>query len=116
MIEASKELNIPCNKINYCCKGISKTSYGYIWKFSDENIEKITNIEEYLKYKTPVNKKQRERKKVAQYSDNDKLVKIWDSADEATEYYGGAKNTTNIQACCRGVKKSAFGFKWKYVD
>ena len=35
---------------------------------------------------------------------------------QATEYYGGAKNTTNIQACCRGAKKSAFGFKWKYVD
>lgn len=64
MIEASKELNIPYNKINFCCKGRSKTSYGYIWKFSDENIEKIINIEEYLKYKTPVNKKQRERKKL----------------------------------------------------
>ena len=116
MIEASRELNILCTKINSCCKGREKTYHGYIWRFTDENIEKITNIEEYLKRKKSISRKIQEGKRVAQYSIYDEFIKIWNSSSEATEYYGGAKNTTNIQACCRGAKKSAFGFKWKYVD
>lgn len=116
MIEASIELNILCTKINSCCKGREKTYHGYIWRFTDENIEKITNIEEYLKNKKPISRKTQEGKRVAQYSTDDEFIKIWNSSSEATAYYGGAKNTTNIQACCRGAKKSAFGFKWKYVD
>ena len=116
IIEASKELNISCNNINACCKGRGKTYHGYIWRFSEENINKIVNIEKYLKNKERINMKIKEGKRVAQYSTDDNLIKIWSSSREATEYYGGAKNTTNIQACCRGTKKSAFGFKWKYVD
>ena len=85
-------------------------------KVTDEKIEKIVNIEEYLKVKKPINRKTQECKRVAQYSIYDEFIKIWNSSSEATEYYSGAKNTTNIQACCRGAKKSAFGFKWKYVD
>ena len=116
MIEASTALNILCTNINSCCKGRGKTCHGYIWRFTDEKIEKIVNIEEYLKVKKPINRKTQECKRVAQYSIYDEFIKIWNSSSEATEYYSGAKNTTNIQACCRGAKKSAFGFKWKYVD
>lgn len=36
IIEASKEVNIYKSNISACCKGKSKTSAGYIWKYAKE--------------------------------------------------------------------------------
>ena len=35
---------------------------------------------------------------LSEYSIYDEFIKIWNSSSEATEYYSGAKNTTNISA------------------
>lgn len=55
--------------------------------------------------------------RVAQYTTDGKLIKIWDSMLEASRSFG-CKTTTTIRRVCKGVKgrKTYRGFIWKYVD
>lgn len=41
------------------------------------------------------------------------LVKIWNSASECKR---NGFNQGNVSACCRGERKTAYGFIWKYYD
>lgn len=51
-------------------------------------------------------------RKVAQYTLNDELVRIWDCIKDVEKEYG-IKGITSV---CRGKRKTAGGFKWKYVE
>lgn len=54
-------------------------------------------------------------KKVAQYDKQTlKLIKIWDSMHNVERELG--INNGNISACCKGKRKSAGGYVWKYVE
>lgn len=52
-------------------------------------------------------------KKIAQYSLDEKLIKIWPSMSEITRQLGYPFG--NISRCCRGNGKTAYGFIWKYA-
>lgn len=39
--DASKKYNIQPNKISRCCRGLSKTAGGYIWKYAKENEDEV---------------------------------------------------------------------------
>lgn len=53
--------------------------------------------------------------KVKQLSLNNELIKVWKSfADIAREFK--IKNASNIVACCKGKKKTSYGYKWKYEN
>lgn len=53
-------------------------------------------------------------KTVAQYSKDGKcLVAIYPSVNEVDRMLGF--DFRNIGACCRGEKKSAYGYTWKYI-
>lgn len=112
---AGDNLNIIPSNISACCNGRMKTYKGYIWKYKSNNIEYIENIDDYLKRKTPKEIK-RYHKKVVQYDLNDNFIKLWDSALDANKHYAANEKSTCVQACCRGDRKSAYGFIWKYVD
>lgn len=49
--------------------------------------------------------------KVVQLDKNDKLIKIWDSILEAKE----TLKINHINKVCKGQRKTAGGFKWKYL-
>ena len=51
-------------------------------------------------------------KPILQFSNNNKLIKKWDSIREA-ERHTGVYNQ-HICACCQGKIKSAGGYIWKY--
>jgi hypothetical protein len=55
--------------------------------------------------------------KVAQYTQDGKLIKVWDSILQASKSFG-VKTTSNISRVCKGVpgRKTYRGFVWKYVD
>lgn len=55
--------------------------------------------------------------KVAQYSTDGKLIKIWNSMSEAAKFFG-ASTTTYIRRVCTGQfgRHTYKGFVWKYVD
>lgn len=51
-------------------------------------------------------------KSVVQYDKQGNLIKIWDYAKKAEEELGISR--CNIAACCKGRRKIAGGFIWKY--
>jgi len=51
--------------------------------------------------------------KINQYDLNDNFIKTWNSINEAVRFYNG---NTQICQCCKGKRKYASGYKWKYVD
>lgn len=54
-------------------------------------------------------------KRVAQYDKQTlELIKIWDSMIDVERQLG--INQGNISACCKGKRKTAGGFIWKYVE
>ena len=66
------------------------------------------HLSEETKQKMSIVKK----KSVAQYDKNENLIKIWDCMKQASEELG--INNSHISDCCRGKRKSAGGFIWKY--
>lgn len=87
-------------------------------KFSQEHIEKLRIAH---KGKPSPNKgkhltdeqKLKISKPVEQYDLDDNFIKRWDSATIAMQELKIHKS--NITACCKGKRKWAGGFKWKYA-
>ena len=52
-------------------------------------------------------------KKVYQYSLDNELIAIYNSAEEARKA-NNIKSKSVITACCRGIHKTSYGFKWSY--
>lgn len=52
---------------------------------------------------------------VNQYDQNGNFIKTWESMAEAARAFG-AKRCNNIVLVCKGERKSAYGYKWKYTD
>lgn len=52
--------------------------------------------------------------KIAQYSLNMELVKIWDSCNQIHKVLQHTKSV--ILSCCNGSKPRAYGYNWRYVD
>ena len=59
-------------------------------------------------------KENKNSKKVAQYDLNMNLIKIWDCIKDVEREIG--IHATCISACCRGKRKTAVKYIWKYVD
>lgn len=56
-------------------------------------------------------------RKTAQYNLDGELIEIYPSANQAALAIGQNKNAgRNIRSVCEGKRKTAFGFKWKYLD
>lgn len=54
-------------------------------------------------------------RKVAQINkDTEEVIKIWDNCADAARGVGG--NNSHITEVCNGIHKTAYGYKWKYVD
>lgn len=51
---------------------------------------------------------------VFQYTLDGDFVRVWPSLSEIQRELGFAY--TNIQSCCIGKRKTAYGFVWKYAD
>lgn len=51
-------------------------------------------------------------KQVIQYTVNDEIIKIWDGIIEASTILKISNG--NITRCCKGKRKTAGGFKWRY--
>lgn len=73
---------------------------------SDEEKEKIR--------KALQGSKSYRAKKVAQYNKDYELIQIWEYIKLAEETLG--INHSHISDCCKGKRKSAGGFIWRYLD
>lgn len=77
--------------------------HAYINSLSDP----ISNLPKDLK-----GKNNPKSKKIVQLDINNNLIKEWETIKEAKE----TLKINHISACCRGERKTAGGYQWKYVD
>lgn len=107
--EAAIEMGVTHNAIKYAADGKNKSSCGYYWKYQEDK-DKIFQI-------APINKNR--GAKVAQLNYyTEEILREFDSIADAAEFLGKDRKNggTTITAVCRGRKKSAYGYKWKYIE
>lgn len=91
-----------------CCKGRSMTGYGYVWRYHGEPFEKYD-----------VRPNNYGRKEVDCYSLNGEYITTYQSMGIAAKQLGFADKdgkglTSKICHCCNGIKRTAYGFVWRY--
>lgn len=106
--EAYKSLNLDNVKshshISECCNGKLSTAHGYIWRYHGENIDTV---------------KSDQRFKMCEVVDLEgNVLGKYKSLKEAAlslnlDY---KKCHSHIVSCCKGTRKSAYGYKWKYIE
>lgn len=99
MKSIEQDLGIKIHNINDCCKQITKTSGNFIWRFYENNFP---------------HKIETEFKKILQYDFNGNLINTFNSAYEAACSINKPKNQGSITGCCKGSRKTAYGYIWKY--
>lgn len=107
--EATLAVNASKSAISQCCAMVPghKTVKGYFWLFEKDK-DKINELVKSL------NNGHREQK-VAQLDSNDNIIAIFNSAKEAAQSFGKSKDS-HIGDCCKGRRKTCFGYKWKYFN
>lgn len=105
MCFVEKELGFDVSAIARACKGEQKLSYGFIWRYADEEL-----TEEYIKW---CNSSER-IKDVVQYSLDGAFIAIYKSFTEAERITGVYRKS--ISAVCKGDKAQAGGFIWSYAS
>lgn len=94
--------NMKC--LSAACLGKIKTANGFRWRYADEFPAEDLVIE-----------KKSETKKIAKCSMKGELIEIFETAGEAEASLNRKNCIANITAACRGSRRQAYGFKWKYV-
>ena len=104
--EASRQTNILSENISAAClNSISKTAGKYMWRFS----KKINITIEPFKNKSWT--------KVEQIDKNtNKTLNIFDSIKDANIFLNKKETRCDISNACRGVYKTVFGYKWRYIN
>jgi len=102
-IEASNKTNLPYSNINACCSNKIKTTGGFIFTYK-YNIDNI-NFNLITKGTS---------KRVIQYDKKMNYIKEYTSLSEASFIVGCS--VTDISQVCKGTRKTAKGYKWKYKE
>lgn len=97
--KASQALNLNRKSISNACLGYSKSYKGFKWSYS-KAFDSDYKIDE-------------RKKSVSQFSLDEKFIKNFKSASEASRITGISK--TCITRCCRGEREQTGGFLWKYI-
>ena len=98
LAQASQSVVTTENSISHSCNGGRKTSNGYYWTYSGTFDLK----EDYRK------------KSVNQFDLKGVLINTFDSISDASKASG--VNKSSIAKCCRGERKKAGNFIWKFFD
>lgn len=87
-----------------CCNGKLYTAYGYVWRYKGEPFDKYS-----VKEKRFVG--------CIQYDLNGDYIATFDCIRDACISIGKdpKKCNSHITSCCKGDRKSAYGYKWEYV-
>jgi hypothetical protein len=97
--EASEKNNLGFKNISVCCRGITKTAYGFKWKYVGSS---------YLpKIKTECIER---RKKVYKYDLSGNYICEYESMSEAEKI----EKIKHISSVCLGKLNFSGGFQWKY--
>lgn len=102
--EIERELGYAHNNISKCCNGKINYAYGFQWL--REKHDRIPALK-------PKGERIAESKsiKVAQYTLDGHLIKVWPSMSEVFRQLG----YSHISDCCKGKLKQMYGYIWKYT-
>lgn len=95
-------------------------------KHSNETKKKISNsnkgkiISQKSKNKMKISQSLRDKKtyfhkQIKQFTMNEEYIRTFNSIREANIFLNKKLNNSHISACCKGKRKSAFGYIWKYA-
>ncbi len=101
MSDVERELGISKGNVSACCKKKNKTAGGFIWKYYDKG-----SVDELHVWNKSI--------QVVQYSLSGELIGVFHSLKEAASKIG--VNSKTISLCCKGNRKTAGGFIWKYYE
>ena len=96
--EASKSSSISEESISHACIGDRKTSNDFYWTYTS-----TFDLKEDIR-----------KKKVIQYDLDGEKINVFDSIAEAS--IATEINKSSIAKCCRGERKKAGNFIWKFYD
>lgn len=104
--EAARQTGSYQSKITDVCLGNRRTTNNYQWKYADAHLDKLP----------PVPRPITSKKKVAQYTKEDKLIAVYESFREAAEAVNGTPSA--ISRICSGTPglHTHKGFVWKLVE
>lgn len=92
-----------CSHITQCCKGTRKYAYGYVWRYKDEPLGDLSNI----------NPRSLDLNYLVQYDINTgERLGEFQTAKEAAEAVG-LKSTGNLSSVIAGRQKTFGGYEWK---
>lgn len=96
--EAARVINSNKKALSKACLSVNQKLGGFYWSYKTS----------FFFLPVPDNR----QKRVFQYSIKEKLLNTFKSVSEANKYT--KVNKTSIAKACRGERKSAGGFSWKY--
>lgn len=100
--EASDALGIDRGSITNVCKGkYYRTAGGFVWRYCGAKTHEV--IEKIKPYK----------RGVLQYEKDGELIRAFESVSEASRHVCASSNA-HIIDCCKGKRKTAHGYIWRY--
>lgn len=100
------------NKANNSVENLEWCSASYNINYGDRN-DKVAKKVSIWRKKKGSDYSPRERKRVAQYTLDDKFVREFRSINEAGRETNS--NIGNIRNCCVGISHTCNGYKWRFV-
>ena len=105
LLVAEDITGIAAKNIYRVCAGKNKSAGGYYWCYAND----------YDNYEIKVSKKIIPVKPIYQLDLNDHILAKFNSMSEAVQSLH-FKSCSKISMCCNGKRKTAYGYKWRYVD
>lgn len=102
-LEIRNNTNFNIDAILRCCRGLSKTSGGYVWRYGDDKFGDID-----FKRKT-------NDRKLNAYDLNNVFVRTFDTYKDVMIEYN-MKSNPSIYASLNNHNKTSCGFRWYYAD
>ena len=99
------------HNISSVCSGRMRKAGGFIWRFACDFPAKDLSPEDLN-----MNHGRNASHKISQFTLDGKLVATYNTVTDASEAVGDKTARGNIIAVCKGKRKSACGFLWKYED
>lgn len=105
-VEAGEKTNNSSKRVSEICRGIRKSSKGYIFRYIDETIEE--------KFRNSMTNNAKISKATVQLSLSGETLREWPSINEIERVLG--YNRSGIINCCKGKYQTSYGYRWKYKE
>lgn len=118
--EAENKTGVLRSGICNSAKGNVNKAGGYIWLYSNDIEDKYKKLDDDVVLKRNSFKFNQKsitwkKKKVNQYDLDGNYIKTFESITDA-QIICNRSNCSGISAVCRGERKSAYGYIWRYAD